>query len=474
MPESIDRPLALVRPEIIYQVREVLDNAGFDDSHVRERMAADQAGGISLGPYDLPRILRRTRHRDPLATLIRALLAGVPVPLDDFRRAVAQMAPSAWSDLGLIEIEADLVRSNVVLLPTNGFFIAHDSDPGQGDTRRENVMGVTPATRRFARSIMPVPSEYSLELGTGCGYLASKTAAHIRNVVATDLNPRAINLARFNALLNRIENVTFEEGNLFEPPGENLFDLIASNPPCVVSPRHDLIYRDSGLPGDAVCEQILLAAPLHLLEGGFALVLCNWVRIQDQNWAERLSPWFEGAGCDVWIVHWTSGEPGDYARNWPLQADRTPSPLRYANEFEEWMDYYDRLRIEAIDFGIIDLRKRTARQNWMRVDTDRNPDRCLGSGFLAGFAGHDLMDWLDDGRSHEMTFVCRLDLRVSQHMRPTASGWMINGADCVLGEGLRYEGDFDPIVFHILHFVAGGSPCGSPCPGSFKSWPRRG
>ena len=58
----------------------VLDRAGFDEGHVRERMAADQTADLGFGALDRPRVLRRTRDGDPLATLIRLFLAGVPVP----------------------------------------------------------------------------------------------------------------------------------------------------------------------------------------------------------------------------------------------------------------------------------------------------------------------------------------------------------------------------------------------------------
>ena len=58
--------------------------------------------------------------------------------------------------------------------------------------------------------------------------------------------------------------------------------------------------------------------------------MCNWVRIAGQNWLERLSEWFEGLGCDVWIVHWKCIEPGDYAQHWLLQTD----PCRARNDSE--------------------------------------------------------------------------------------------------------------------------------------------
>ena len=68
------------------------------------------------------------------------------------------------------------------------------------------------------------------------------------------------------------------DGSFFEPVAGELFDLIATNPPFVISPAtgERLVYRDSGLPGDRVVEDIVRAAPAHLTEGGLCQILANW------------------------------------------------------------------------------------------------------------------------------------------------------------------------------------------------------
>jgi SAM-dependent methyltransferase len=458
-------PLALNRPDDVSRVRNVLDRAGFEDRKVRERMAADETVDLKFGPLDRPRVLYRTRDGDPLSVLIRLFLAGVPVAIDDFRRAVAPMNPAIWGELGLVALDGDAVRPDVALLPATRLVVVHDAGPPDGGARRDHVLGVTRSTQTISRCVMRAPRDRALDLGTGCGYLALLAAAHSQHVLATDVNPRAVAMARFNAMLNRIGNVECAEGNLFEPAGDRRFDLIVSNPPFVVSPQDDLTYRDSGLQGDAFCERLFRAIPAHLTEGGFAQVMCNWARIAGQDWLERLSAWFEGAGCDVWIVHWASTEPGDYAGNWLNQSDWSSTPERFAEGFERWMAYYEQQRIEAIDFGIITLRRRTVGRNWMRVDVDRDPDYCDGVGFLAGFAARDRMDQFGAGGAlEEVAFACRPDVRVSQRLRPTESGWSVDGADCVLDTGLRFEGAFSPVVFHLLTLCRGSLPLSAVLP----------
>ena len=62
------------------------------------------------------------------------------------------------------------------------------------------------------------------------------------------MNPRALAFASFNAALNKAANVQCREGSWFEPVGDERFDVIACNPPYVISPDAAYTYRDSALP----------------------------------------------------------------------------------------------------------------------------------------------------------------------------------------------------------------------------------
>jgi SAM-dependent methyltransferase len=456
-------PLALDRPETVRRVREVLDRAGFDERHVLERVGVKEMADLSLGPLDRPRLVRRTRDGDPLATLIRLFLAGVPVPLDAFRRAVEPMDPTDWGELGLIELEGDAARRAVMLKPSEGLILANDGFEPDGSLRRDHVLGVTNSTLTLSKAMIRLPSRWTLDLGSGGGYLALQAAAFSQQVLAADLNPRAIAMARFNCLLNGIANVRPVEGDLFEPAGELRFDRIVSNPPFVISPENDLLFRDSGLQGDAICEKIIRAAPAYLAEGGFAQVVCNWVRIAGQDWLERLTGWFAGSGCDAWIIHTQSREPGDYAHDWMGQADTTQE--LFAARFDRWMAYYDRQGIEAIDTGLIYLRRRTAECNWIQVDTDRRLNHPNGMGIAVGFAARDLLRGLGSYEALlDLRLVCQPELRLSQRLKPVESGWIVDKAQCVLGDGLQFEGEFNPVVFHLLTLCRGHQPLSALLP----------
>lgn len=72
-------------------------------------------------------------------------------------------------------------------------------------------------------------------LDIGCGYGAvGITAASLNpklHVVMTDVNMRAVRLARRNLELNRVSNAEVRYGYLYEPVEDLLFSCILSNPP---------------------------------------------------------------------------------------------------------------------------------------------------------------------------------------------------------------------------------------------------
>jgi release factor glutamine methyltransferase len=76
-----------------------------------------------------------------------------------------------------------------------------------------------------------------LDLCTGSGCLALTLAKEFPDaqVYGTDISEIAIRYARNNAKLNKIKNVTFIKGSLFEPVKKSLntFDLIVLNPPYI-------------------------------------------------------------------------------------------------------------------------------------------------------------------------------------------------------------------------------------------------
>lgn len=89
-----------------------------------------------------------------------------------------------------------------------------------------------------SRVLIDVFTEENLPTGgildVGCGYgpigLALASVSQ-RQVTMVDINQRAIDLAKQNAKLNKIENVTIFESNIYENVTATGFAAVVSNPP---------------------------------------------------------------------------------------------------------------------------------------------------------------------------------------------------------------------------------------------------
>ena len=84
-----------------------------------------------------------------------------------------------------------------------------------------------------------------LEIGTGCGLIALECVRIGANVVCTDINPYAVDLARRNYKRNKTfikGNFEVRKGDLFSPlKSKEKFDIIIFNPPYLPTKKKDLV-----------------------------------------------------------------------------------------------------------------------------------------------------------------------------------------------------------------------------------------
>jgi hypothetical protein len=220
------------------------------------------------------------------------------------------------------------------------------------------VLGVSSASTSLAQLTLRDPVERSLDLGTGCGVQALHLAGHSREVVATDVNERALRLARFTVALNDLPApVDVRAGSFFEPVAGERFDLIATNPPFVISPAtgERLVYRDSGLPGDRVVEHVVRRAPEHLTDGGWCQVLANWVIPAGGAWEERLAGWVPD-DCAAFVVQREVLDPAAYVELWLKDAGQHGGP-DYAVRYDTWLSWFVEQGVEGIGFGWINVQR---------------------------------------------------------------------------------------------------------------------
>lgn len=98
-----------------------------------------------------------------------------------------------------------------------------------------------------ALNLVPDNAEYNiLDLGTGSGAIAIAIASERQrcNLVATDINTNALDMAKKNAALYELTNIQFLVSDWFKNIPSQTFDLIVSNPPYITQDDEHLSQGD--------------------------------------------------------------------------------------------------------------------------------------------------------------------------------------------------------------------------------------
>ncbi len=313
---------------------------------------------------------RATAGGSSLEQLVRLWLLQLPVP----EAAVAEALPvDAALRLGLVERADGQLRARLDLRPYDeGFLVVSDLGTGlDGEVAplpADHVLGVGGASTSLAELTVRAPVGRALDLGTGCGVQALHLAGHAREVVATDVLPRAVRLARLTAALSDVR-VQVREGSWFGPVAGERFDLVVSNPPFVVGGAAgggERTYRDGGEPGDALCARLVREAPSYLTEGGTCQLLANWVHRRGEDWRERVAGWLPG-GCDAWALQREVLDPAEYVSLWLHDAGDAAGP-RYRERYDAWLGALERDGVEGVGFGWVSLRRTGAPAPRHRVE----------------------------------------------------------------------------------------------------------
>jgi cyclopropane fatty-acyl-phospholipid synthase-like methyltransferase len=322
------------------------------------------AGRLALSRNETTPGLRATRNESALATLTRLWPLQAGVSLDAATMALPGLVEPLCA-AGILERSVDEVRALVDVRPyaddMRDWWVVSDLTPGLDGSRSrigaDHVLGVSAASSSLAQLTVRDPARRALDLGTGCGVQALHLSEHVDEVVATDVNARALAMARLGAVLNEVR-VDLRAGGLFDPVAGQRFDLVVSNPPFVVSPATEerLVYRDSGLPGDELVRRLVSGVHRHLEPGGFATVLANWVHRRGEPWQERVSGWLQHNGCDAWVVQREVTDPAQYVELW-LKDAGLHGTAEYVRRYDAWLDWFEEQDLEAVGFGWFNLRR---------------------------------------------------------------------------------------------------------------------
>ena len=431
------------------RLREFLAEAGYGDENLRKH-------GLYM---ELPsaKLRNSARLRDEVSepTLLNLLLRWFWLGVPQETEWAAKLLPSWLTEMavscGLLRLEGNSLAASVMLFPSREFLTVCDPAARIDARDPEFVLWPNPTTKLLYHFTIRRHSRATLDLGTGNAVQAMAASLHSDQVVATDLNPRAVTYAKFSAQLNGAKNVECLMGDGFAPVEGRKFDLITSNPPFFISPSDHYLFCDNPMDLDGLCRRFVKEAPAYLNEDGYFQLLCEWAQIKGQPWKERILEWLDGSSCDAMVLMGNTQDAADYAQQ--RIADMAGTPERDAELYETYMAYYKARNVEAIHDGVIAMRRRSG-QNWALLEeAPEVPNVPFGDFILASFEARDFLI------SHEadeklLTVKPRLspNARLEQFFEPGQGRWQTTKLNLRLTKGLPFLMALQP---EVVGFITG-------------------
>ena len=381
----------------LVRLRERLTALNYTYDAVQELLGANAADAMARdqvvpGIWRVEQILRGKygAEQKNLARLLAFFLLARPLTEAEATEVFGETLQD-FAEASLIERDAaDRWTASVDLRPHAAddgteIYVAADLGAHQrpGVLRKDHVLGIGHASLTLAQITERTPVERALDVGTGCGIQTFHLLAHARHVTATDISERALAFTRFNLLLNAPaldidpqnpqDRVSLRKGSLLDPVAGELFDLVVSNPPFVITPRvagesaeEQFTYRDGGLPGDEIVSTMVRRLPSVLVPGGRAQMLGNWEIIRDsedpsqpRSWDERVRAWVEDADAEAWIIQRETLSPESYAETWLKDASENRDRSHYEQTYMAYLNDFASRNVHSIGFGMIWLRRPT-------------------------------------------------------------------------------------------------------------------
>lgn len=391
----------------------------------------------------------------PVATLTALFMLGQPVSATELDAALPRTRTAGAQEMGLVraagagaahaegaDTAVDQVRAAVDLRPheatdadgTARWWVA--SDLGELETGRElapdHVLGIGGAGLTLAALTPRRPVASALDLGCGCGIQTLYLLRHCQHVTATDVSARALAFTAFNAALAGVApgRLELRPGSFLEPVAGRTFDLVASNPPFVITPPAvraaglaRMEYRDAG---GTVLPTLLPALGDHLAPGGTAVMLGNWEHHRGQDWRERVAAWLP-EGIDAWVVQRERQDPVEYAAMWLRDGGCAPERDQAAFETRlgAWIEDFAAREVEAVGFGYLVLHRpdaQDARAPWRFLEeVTTTGSGALGEHVAQVLRARSLLAALDDDAVAALRPVVAADVTQERHLRPGAT-----------------------------------------------------
>ncbi len=363
----------LLTPDGVSSLRAALVEADYCVDAVQTAIGDAGQAGLARN-HTVPAARNLDGRTDALATLTRLFILQQAVPIQAARAALPY---AALVEAGILLSTDAEVRASIDIRPyaaddgVEGWIVSDHAatlDTAAVKPTTDFVLGSSPASTALAQLTDRRPVASALDLGTGSGVQALHLARHSRRIVATDLNPRALRHARLTLDLSGVA-ADLRLGSLYDPVAGQVFDLITTNPPFVMSPPtgERLVYREGSFEADGLMRTVVVSGATHLNPEGTLHVLGNWLHVAGQPWQDRLASWIEPTGCDAVVIQREVLDPYEYVEIWLADAGLAGTP-DYLPRYRAWLAYFDRHQVEGIGMGWVTLRNAGRTEPYVSIE----------------------------------------------------------------------------------------------------------
>lgn len=321
-------------------LRDVLVNGGFSAGAVQNKvLAIGSEGGPATG---IELFLRREALLDTLTVgwertniLLLLYACGAALPVNVIEGALGETDLARLLEQGLLvqppPVDADiaLLVSPVQIYPLSvhggvGHSVDAHNDGGRDDlfvatdwdlesllSSKNSVMSVGVDSLNLvhlAPRVNGCSRILDLCCGSGVQSLVAARLSPVAEVIAADINPRAIRFCEFNTALNCfVDRLKPTVSNCYSSVEASiLFDVILANPPFVAMPRPPegateymewALYADGGPDGADVINAIVEGAEGRLQPGGHLALVSEFPNILTAH------EWLPGGGMDLALCY---------------------------------------------------------------------------------------------------------------------------------------------------------------------------
>jgi tRNA1(Val) A37 N6-methylase TrmN6 len=431
------------------QLRQILKESGYCEAGIAPTLCdvESQLPDESMPPTQLNTLLRLFYLCEPVGT--KHVSAAIhPLTIEELAAA------------GFIRMDGENVRTNVVIQPYQNliFAIAQFAQ----ETQPENaLMLISNSSLAVAHLMVRRPSRTSLDLGTGCGFLAALLAQHSEQVYAIDLNPAAVESAGFNCRWNGLRKVTCLEGSLTAPVRDQRFDQIVCNPPFVIcpvpnAPANRLRFRHSGQEGDEFCINLAREASQLLKEDGYFQMMFEWLEIDGEDWTAKLAKAFSGTKCDVWGMRLCSRAAEEYVSDW-LKDLKQFQDVDAEALHQEGVRNFQQGKVKSIGTGLLTMRRCSRRPNFLWFDeAPEDLSEPYGESIATIFDVRIHLSKRSDALLMEEKLMVSADVGVIQKSRLEKGHWEVTESELNSAGGLKYSySGASPLLLKLVALMDG-------------------